>query len=381
MKLIFKTTHCNKYSINTLAKAIENREDEVFFESNAERIIQMADENSIVIFSFMNMNAEQEIKDALKIKNKKHGVKMIAGGPYFTPKTQNPQNIFDFIFTGEGEETINDFLNGKISSKYIKSQNDVDINRYGSVSEKYKRFGSIEISRGCHHSCFYCQTPYLFSQRMRHKTTQKIVQEIEILLRNNFKDIRFITPDIASYGSNEKGKPNIKKIKELFSAIKETIKNRARVFLGSFPSEIRPENVTEEFAFELKQITSSKTIILGAQSGSERVLKKINRGHSVNDIIRAADILFSAGFKIDMDFIFGFPFETDEDIKQTQKLIAFIVKKYNARIHIHYFMPLPSTPFENLIPRPLSYELRRYLSGLTSSKIAYGQWEKQINRT
>ncbi len=325
----------------------------------------------------MNMNSKKELDEAKKIKEISPHTKIIGGGTYFTKGIEEETDVFDYIFIGEGEESFRDFLNGKRNQRIIKPDKYVDINKFGSVSEKFKRFGAIEISRGCYYNCFYCQTPKIFGNTMRHKSIKKIIEEVEILIKNNFRDIRFITPDIASYMSKGKGDVNIKEIKDLFDALRRTIKNRGRIFLGSFPSEIRPENITEEFAYELKKITSSKTIIIGAQSGSERILKKINRGHNVDDVLRAVKILNNAGFKVDVDFIFGFPFETDEDIRETQKLIDILVKLYNSRIHLHYFMPLPLTPFENLKPKPLSKQMRKYLSSLTSLKIAYGQWEKQ----
>ncbi|MCX7641016.1 MAG: radical SAM protein, partial [Elusimicrobiales bacterium] len=218
----------------------------------------------------------------------------------------------------------------------------------------------------------------IFGRKMRHKSIDKIIEEVEILLKNNFTDIRFITPDLASYGTNQKH--DFTNLKKLVDALKKTIKGKGRIFLGSFPSEIRPEKVTNELAELLKSITSSKTIIIGAQSGSPKILEKINRGHSVEDIINATATLAFYGFKVDIDFMFGFPFETDEDEKYTKELIELLVSKYNSRIHIHYFMPLPGTPFEFLKPKPLSNSMRKYLSGLTSKKIAYGQWENQIGQ-
>ncbi|MGC8867227.1 MAG: TIGR04013 family B12-binding domain/radical SAM domain-containing protein [Elusimicrobiales bacterium] len=378
MQIIFKTTHCNKYSLNSLARAIEDFEGNIFFERDIGKILKIIDENSLIVFSFMNMNSKKELSDAKRIKEIYPRSKIIAGGVYFTKESEEGLDLFDSVFIGEGEETFRDFLYGRKKEKIIKPTKEVDINKFGSVSDKFKRFGSIEISRGCHYGCFYCQTPQIFGNKMRHKTVDKIIEEVEILLRNNFRDIRFITPDLASYASDKKGEINIKEIKRLFNALSQIIKNRGRIFLGSFPSEIRPENITEDLAYELKKITSSKRVIIGAQSGSQDILKKINRAHSVDDILNAVKILSSFGFNVDVDFIFGFPFETEKDFKETKKVIDILVRLYKARIHIHYFMPLPSTPFENLKPKPLSREIKNYLSGLISSKDAYGQWEKQI---
>lgn len=380
MKIIFKTTSTNKYSINTLTKAIEDLDIDIEFISNIENIIKSSNKDTVIVFSFMKMNSEKELSDAIKIKKMNPHLKLIAGGAFFSSKLIDKycEDIFDHIFIGEGELSIRDFIINKLSDKLIKSNQYIELDKFGSISEKYKRFGSIEITRGCPHNCFYCQTPKIFGKKLRHKTVKKIIEEVETLIRNNFKDIRFITPDLTSYGKTSQA-DNISEFQKLVLSLKE-FTNKARFFLGSFPSELRPENITEEFAWLLKDITSSKSIIIGAQSGSNRILKMINRGHSVEDVIKAVEILSKAGFKTDADFIFGFPFETEEDEKETQKLIDLLVKKYKSRIHIHYFMPLPGTEFESLKPKPLTKKMRKYLSSLTAQKYAYGQWENQLEK-
>ncbi|MCX7641637.1 MAG: radical SAM protein, partial [Elusimicrobiales bacterium] len=202
MRIIFKTTSSNKYSINTLTKAIEEFDLDIYFENELNKIISLCDRSSVVVFSFMDMNSKKEIEDAIKIKKLKPQTKIIGGGAFFSNKT----NIFPFdhIFISEGELSIREFLKGNIYEyKYIP-KNFISLDEFGSISQKYKRFGSIEITRGCSYGCKYCQTPIIFGRKMRHKSIDKIIEEVEILLKNNFTDIRFITPDLASYGTNQK---------------------------------------------------------------------------------------------------------------------------------------------------------------------------------
>ncbi|MEF3280092.1 MAG: TIGR04013 family B12-binding domain/radical SAM domain-containing protein [Elusimicrobiota bacterium] len=381
MDIYFHSTNTNKYSINSLTSAIENINGlNIYFFSSFNEIEEKIknEKNTVIAFSFMSYNNKSELSLAKFISNKFSKITLIAGGPHITDKnTKELSETFNHLFIGEGEISLRDFLLDKRHEKIIKSSKLVDINQFSSISEKYKRFGSIEITRGCLHRCLYCQTPSIFGFKQRHKKLENILKEIEILLRNNFRDIRFITPDLSSYGS-ENGKPDYKKINELVCSVNKTIKGKGRVFMGSFPSEIRPEHVNHDFCEILKGNTSSKRIIIGAQSLSDRILKKINRGHSADDVIKAVSLLKKYGFDVDVDFIFGFPFETEEDINITKNGIEILTKKYNARIHIHYFMPLPQTGFENLKPKPLDKELRRYLSSLTAQKLAFGQWEKQL---
>ncbi|NLH39053.1 MAG: TIGR04013 family B12-binding domain/radical SAM domain-containing protein [Elusimicrobia bacterium] len=381
MNIFFHETNSNKYSINTLTRAVEDIENlKLYFFSNYKDIKNLIKKNDVIAFSFMTHNEDDEKKLAMTIEAEHYGIRLIAGGPAITDKnTDKFVQIFDNLFIGEGEEILRDFISGKIKKIAVNNQH-VDINKYGSVSEKYKRFGSIEITRGCPYGCFYCETSNIMGKIQRHKRLELIRKEIEILLRNNFKDIRFITPDLASYGSKDGITPDLKEFNRFVDMVCEIVKGRGRVFLGSFPSEIRPEHISDELCEILKGRTSSKTIIIGAQSGSDEILKKINRRHSVDDVIKAVATLVKYGFSVDVDFIFGFPFETEETLNDTKKLITLLIQKYRARIHIHYFMPLPSTPFENLTPKLLTKELRKYLSSLTSKKLAFGQWENQLGQ-
>ncbi len=387
MNLFFHNTKANKYSINSLSFVVEDLKDlkvRFFYEiSEIENIINKK-ETDIFVFSFMTPFYEKEKKLSIYLKTKYPKSLTIAGGPHIYDKNSSEiSNHFDYVFIGEGEETFKEFIknltNGLLpKNKVIKNFKNIDINSYQSVSDKFKRFGSIEITRGCPYSCFYCQNPFNMGKIQRHKKIENIIKEIEILLKNDFTDIRFVTPDLASYGSVNGKDLNLKEFESLVNETNKAVKGKGRVFLGSFPSEIRPEHITEDIVKILKGKTSAKRIIIGGQSGSDEILKKINRAHTSSDIIKAVSILRKNDIEADVDFIFGFPFETEKDLNESKKIIEILTQKYSARIHLHYFMPLPNTPFENLKPKPIDLKTRRFLSSLTSKNIAFGQWENQI---
>jgi len=386
MNLFFHCTQANKYSINALSYSIEKIDDiKVYFFYKLEEIEKKINskEINIFVFSFMTAFFEKEKRLAIELKKKYPFIITAAGGVHIYEKnSQHLSSFFDYIFQGEGEKILYNFISNFKKSKHqaiIKNKENIDIDNYMSVSEKYKRFGSIEITRGCPHTCFYCQNPFNMGKKVRHKSVNNILKEIEILLRNDFNDIRFITPDLAAYGSEDGKTLNIEQFEKLIKETNKLVKGKGRVFFGSFPSEIRPEHITEDILKILKGNTSSKRIIIGAQSGGDKILKKINRGHSNNDVINAIYLLRKYDFEVDVDFIFGFPFETEKDLNETREIIETLTEKYNARIHLHYFMPLPNTPFETLKPKPIDSKTRKFLSSLTSKKIAFGQWENQVN--
>jgi B12-binding domain/radical SAM domain protein len=191
----------------------------------------------------------------------------------------------------------------------------------------------------------------------------------------NLRDIRFITPNAFSYGSNDGKTLNMDKLEKLLASIREIIGLKGRIFMGSFPSEVRPEHVTKETIELILRYANNDNLVIGAQSGSQRILDLCHRGHTVEDVYRAVELTLKAGLKANVDFIFGLPGENEEDIKLTIKVINDLVKM-GARIHAHTFMPLPQTPFA----KAPAGKVDKYISiikKLASKGIIYGDWEKQ----
>ncbi|MCM8808399.1 MAG: radical SAM protein, partial [Candidatus Omnitrophica bacterium] len=113
--------------------------------------------------------------------------------------------------------------------------------------------------------------------------------------------------------------------------------------------------------------------------GSERILKIINRGHKIEDIYKATEITIKNNLKANLDFIFGFPNEKEEDIKETIKVIKDLTK-IGARIHLHTFIPLPQTPLFKIGLKDFSYneEIIKLIKELLPKGKIYGNWEKQL---
>jgi B12-binding domain/radical SAM domain protein len=192
----------------------------------------------------------------------------------------------------------------------------------------------------------------------------------------NLTDIRFISPNAFSYGSSDGRTINLEKIEELLHKIKEIIKPEGRIFFGSFPSEVRPEHVNEESLDLIVKYASNDNIIIGAQSGSQRVLNLCHRDHTIEDIYKAVEITLSKKLKANVDFIFGLPGETKEDIKLTIEMMETLADK-GARIHTHTFIPLPQTPFAQKKVSNITKDLERAINKLTSKGSAFGEWKQQ----
>jgi len=188
-------------------------------------------------------------------------------------------------------------------------------------------------------------------------------------------DIRFIAPNSLGYMEKNKGEPNYSALRELINRLNDF---DIRLFFGTFPSEIRPEYITDTTISLLDKI-SNKQISAGFQSGSDRVLSEMRRGHTVSDGLAAFDLLTSHGFTPFFDFILGCPSETEAEQWETLTLIREMGRKAQARLH--YFMPLPGTPWKDGTPEPLYPEIQKEIGRLAKDEIVTGEFIRQYKFT
>ncbi|MCX7653784.1 MAG: TIGR04013 family B12-binding domain/radical SAM domain-containing protein [Fervidobacterium sp.] len=375
-RIIFRTTKYNRYSITALVSAILSKINiEVIECKSINDILQYPVKGTVVAYSFMSFDLDLVVEEIAKLKQ--YGYTLIAGGPHATANPEQMLSVgFDHVFIGDGESNIIEFLSGRCNEKIIDGVSKrVNLDDYPPVCEQKKLFMPIEISRGCPFNCGYCQTPRLAGKIVRHRSIEQIVEYEKISVKHGKTVARFITPNAFGYGSKNGITPNLEAIDELLYKVKSS--GVTEIYFGTFPSDVRPESVTADVVKLIKKYVDHDYIVIGAQSGSNRILEKIQRGHTVEKVEEALEILSHNGFYAKVDFIFGFPFETRDDVEETFNFIEKIVKKYNAKIHAHTFMPLPGTPLWSEGPGILKDYHYKFLGKLASQGILDGYWLKQ----
>lgn len=398
-------TKQNRYSYNALLGALESTGEheymDVLFYDPKKGEDTIIDEclksydNVVLAISFFTTQVWEVYGFVLHIREKYgNSVILAAGGSHPSGESKVTLEMgFDYVFVGEGEETINEFFkclrlggkfedipgiycrmdNGEIS--FMPRKDRVVLDDYIPFSEKYRKFGPIEISRGCPFACSFCQTSRIFGVNVRHRSISCIEDLLLIMKKYGLKDFRAITPNALAYGSADGKVLNLDAVYQLLTMIKKVFSN-GKIYFGSFPSEVRPEHVTEESMRLLCQFVSNDNIIMGAQTGSQRMLDLLHRGHSVSDVYNAVDICIRHKMTPNVDFMFGLPGEEKEDINKSIQLMKDLIAM-GARIHAHTFMPLPQTPLSYKGHGRINDAIRKYIRQHVSNGVIYGDWAEQ----
>lgn len=392
--------------MNAVAGALETdktiKNTDIFFIRKIDVLLKQIESSfhsyDIVVLGFSIFTTQfLEISKLIKKIRKRFGnqVMIIAGGPH--PSGMPEQTLrygIDVVFIGESENSIIDFITNLQTNQdyrrtkgiaflddnkqflYNKKEYVIDLNQFPPFPQINARFGSIEISRGCPYKCYFCQTSFMLGTIPRYRSVETICKYITIMKEENLTDIRFIAPNAFSYGSSDGKGINLTKLEELLFNVRKIIGDTGRIFFGSFPSEVRPEHVKKETLNLIKTYADNDNIIIGAQSGSQNILDACNRGHTVTHIYRAVDETVKAGLHPNVDFLFGLPYENEQDVEQTIEVMKDLISK-GARIHAHTFIPLPQTPFSKLKGTKITKKAQIFLREYNFRGHVYGNFRKQ----
>lgn len=192
----------------------------------------------------------------------------------------------------------------------------------------------LKIQDGCSQFCSYCIIPYARGP-IRSRDPEDIMEEVNVLAENGFKEIVLTGIHVASYGKD------IKNI-DLLGIIKKVheVEGIERIRFSS----IEPNIITDEFVSEIVKLKKvCHHFHLSLQSGCDKTLKAMNRKYTTEKYYDAVCILrkYMADVAITTDIIVGFPGETEEDFNESYE---FAKKVQFSKIHVFPYSPKKGTP-------------------------------------
>lgn len=208
----------------------------------------------------------------------------------------------------------------------------------------------VPIIEGCNKFCSFCIVPYSRG-RERSRSALEIVSEVNRLKSLGYKEVHLIGQNVNSY------RPKFQEGLERFSgatsfsrllrAVAATGMERIK-FTTSFPRDFHPDIVCalEEFP------NLCDWVHLPVQSGSDRILKAMRRGHSAGDYLRRVEVIKNSQRRLSLtsDIIVGFPGESEADFENTLRLVrncqydGLFIFKYSKRTGT------PAASFEDVVP-------------------------------
>ena len=378
--IAFRRTRLNQNSIAPVAGALlSSGVPDGFQIAIVDQTEHLPRHTRLVAFSFCT-SALEEIRSEVRTIRKAHRdtLTLVAGGPH---PSADPEGVlaagFDAVFVGEGERTFPRFIEAWASDKVIlplvqkADPTPFDLDSSLHVVPSLGLFPFAEISRGCNFGCAFCQVSVQFGHGMRHRSPEVIGEGIAQAIEMGFRRFRFLTPDAFAYagGGYQRGE---EALSALLAAARKA--GATQLMLGSFPSEVRPDHVTPRLLALLRRECFNRTLVMGAQSGSDRVLSKMRRGHTVEQVREAVALAFEAGFIPHIDVLFCFPGEQPEERGKTLELMRWCIERGKARFHAHVYLPLPGTALWPTPPEPLEKDLFEQIKRLEALGRVDGDW-------
>ncbi len=173
----------------------------------------------------------------------------------------------------------------------------------------------LPIMYGCNNFCTYCIVPYVRG-RERSRDPERILEEARSLVKDGYKEITLLGQNVNSYGKNPDTGYNFARLLREINDIEGDFIIR---FMTSHPKDCTRELL--ETMAECEKV--AKHLHLPFQSGSDRILKLMNRGYTSQQYLDLVETAYSLipDLSITADVIVGFPGETYEDFEMTERLV------------------------------------------------------------
>ena len=295
-----------------------------------------------------------------KIKQRSPQIKQVIGGVHATLDNDVLKRLsaIDYSVKREGEMVMLDLVNGKnpehikgLGSRNINCGSDVgdsdvikDIDLlphperekfWGVTEEEIKKIDVSYICsiRGCPYRCNYCASPQHWKRdKTQYRSPESIMKEMHYIKEHHWdsqKEFDYSASANVGPKSELKIKDNtcVYFVDDVFTVKKKRVKTLLRMMIDQkinmpWKCEARTDHLDDEIC-ELMAQAGCIRVKLGFESGSDRILKAIQKDETKEDMFQGTQMLKKAGVPFSAYFMTGFPDESDDDLRET---IAFAKK-------------------------------------------------------
>lgn len=325
---------------------------------------------SIIVLSITNSTIDQDIEIAHRLKSLKNDISIILKGALFFDPPEELFNLInlseiDYLIGGESEFSISEIVDcqkennfgglSNINGIFYKDENhkwtktdfsswEVDIDslpypdREGMKNKLYVRpdtgkpQATIVTSRGCPAACIYCLTPKISGKIVRFRTPESILGEMrECYFKHGISDFFFRSDTFTI---------DAKWVKELCDVINASDLSGKIHWVAN--SRVKP--LADDTLKRMKE-AGCWLVAFGFESGSQKSLRLMKKGATVEDNLRAAKLAKEAGLEIFGFYLIGLPWESLADLEATKQHIYQIDADY---IELHIAVPYLGTELHSM---------------------------------
>ena len=328
----------NQYETQLMAELFKARGWEIGGEEDVSDAYVV---NTCTVTALSDRKSRQYIR-RMKRLNPQAAVIVMGCYPQTRPEALASMEEADVIIGTEGKERAPELAEEFLKTRERKLLTSGGRPESREYTDHQAIFGSesrtralIKIEEGCDRFCSYCVIPYARGP-VRSRPLESIVSEARGLVEAGYKEIVLSGINTALYGS-ERPDVSVSGIDGVIEAI-SALPGDFRIRIGSLePTVVNADYVKKLFGYD----KLCHHLHLSVQSGSDRVLKAMNRHYSAAEYLDIVRVLreFDPLYGITTDIIAGFPGESEEDFEQTLELA-----EKAGYLHIHGF-PYSVRPF------------------------------------
>ncbi|MDD5130007.1 MAG: radical SAM protein [Candidatus Omnitrophica bacterium] len=294
----------------------------------------------VVGFSVWHSQLYFSLQIAQMVKARNKDIKVVFGGPWCSYMGSSLSYVIgdgvDYIVYGEGEATLSEIVESENSKRAIagcfrridgeivdggwrEEIGDLDLLPFPDYAHfdfnKYLLSAyPILLGRGCTWNCSFCTRRSVW-RNFRYRSPENIFEE----MRHCFSRYPFMKKFQSCDHAMNANMPQLLRLCDLI--IGENI--HIEEFSGF--GQVNPLMLQEEVMLKLKRAGFNSWGI-GVQSGSDRILKSMKRPYTAAQAERMLEVMYRAGVLVTIDFIIGYPEETEEDFKLTSEFTARVGK-------------------------------------------------------